>query len=135
MPRVQYTAVDRGRLASGHSASTSYTIEVDFEDFPESMIRKGEFSETLDGAVEGWLDAVVYAYNIRTDIVADADREDWLELFSSVAGGETFQVDFTGTIASPGTYVTVALDGPRPTNEQHVLGYGWRFTFRCKTVP
>ncbi len=106
MPTITYTAIDRGRLKSGHTASTSYKIELDFESFPEQQIRKGEFAETLDGTQEVWLDALQYQYQIQTEYLPNTgsnSREDMQEFFSSVAAGETFQVDFTGTIASPGT--------------------------------
>lgn len=131
MSVVTYVAVDRGRLAGGHSASTQYQIECFFEAYPETQVSKGIRDEALDGTPEGWLDAVQYEYQIRTDLVLSGDRDNWQEFFSSVANAETFQLDFTGTIASPGTDVDVFLVGT--VVETQVGGAGHRYAFRAKT--
>jgi hypothetical protein len=132
MPVITYTAVNRGRLASGHSASTQYQIECELESFPEVQISKGIRDETLDGTPEMWLDALLYEYQVRSDLVLNADKEDWQEFFSSVAAGEPFQIDFTGTIASPGTDIDLVMSTPR-IQEQQIGGIGSKYTFTCRT--
>lgn len=132
MPVITYTAVDRGRLASGHSAATQYQIEANFESYPESMIPKGVFEETLDGTPEGYLEALQFEHQIQSDIVLLADREHWRELFSSVAATEEFAIDFTGTIASPDTDVTVHLV-PNSVREIQIGGVAVKYSFTVRT--
>lgn len=133
MPVITYTSVDRGRLASGHSDATEYKIEASLQGFPITHAPAGDIEETLSGAPEGWLDNLAYEYPIRSDLVYPADLEDWREFFDSVVAGEVFTVDFTGTIASPGTHVSVYLKSRRIIEEQRG-GAGFQFTFTVKTV-
>lgn len=133
MPVITYSAVNRGRLVGGHSAGNSYQIETDFQSFPETMTPKGLTDETLDGTPEGWLDALQFTYQIDSDLILPADIDDWREFFSSVAGAEVFQIDFTGTIASPGTDVNVYLSS-RNVTEQQIGAAGYRYSFTVKTV-
>jgi hypothetical protein len=134
MPVITYSAVNRGRLVGGHSAGNQYQIECDFQEFPETMEAKGIRDETLDGTPEGWLDALQYSYQIRTDLVLPADVGDWREFLSSVANSETFQIDFTGTISSPGVDVDVFLDS-RAVYEQQLGAAGYRYSFKVKALP
>lgn len=134
MPVITYVAVDRGELASGHSATTQYQIETGFEDFPRTQVPKGSFDETLSGRPEGWLDAMQWEYSITTGLVLPADVEDWRELFSSVANREEFQIDFTGTIASPGTDIDVWLQGSSVT-ERQIGSAGVQYEFKVKVHP
>jgi hypothetical protein len=134
MPVITYTAVNRGYLKGGHSAGTSYKIETNFDSFPREFVFKGAKDEALDGTPEGWLQAIQRQWEIQTDLVLKAAAADWIEFFTSVASAETFQVDFTGTIASPGTNVSVwfpAANVPEP----HVYGVGYKYSFRVKAVP
>lgn len=95
---------------------------------------KGERDEALDGTPEGWLHALQQQWNVQTDLVLLAARPNWREFFSSVMNAETFQIDFTGTIASPGTDVDVWLPDPQ-IEEAQIRGIGVKYSFTAKAVP
>lgn len=134
MPVITYIAIDRGELASGHSATTQYQIECLLEGFSRTQARKGRIDETLSGSPEGWLDALQWEYDIQSSLVLPADIEDWREFISSVINGEEFQIDFTGTIASPGTDVDVWLVS-NSVQERQIGGAGVKYTFKVKVQP
>lgn len=134
MPVITYVAVDRGELVGGHSAASEYQIETAFEQYPRDLVAKGGKDEALDGTPEGWLHALQREYNITTDLVLLAARPNWREFFTSVMNAETFQIDFTGTIASPGTDVDVYLVSDR-VPEPQIAGVAVKYTFRVKQVP
>ncbi len=134
MAVITYIAVDRGELAAGHTAATQYQIETIFEDSPRRTRVKGARAETEDGAPEAWVSAFQFTYDLRTDLVVSADRELWREFFSSVAGAERFQIDFTGTIASPGPSIDVWLESDQWL-EQQIRSAGYRYAFRVKRWP
>lgn len=134
MPVITYIAVDRGELAGGHSASTEYQIETHLEQFPRRRIHKGDFDETLDGTPEGYLDEIQFEYDIVTDLVLPGARANWNEFFSSVANREQFQIDFTGTIASPGTDVNVWLVNDS-IDEPQIGSAGFKYAFKVKRWP
>lgn len=134
MPVVTYIAVDRGELAPGNTAGTQYQLEVDFEGFPRRLMRKGELEETLSGEPEAWIHALQRQLAVQTTYVPLAARPNWREFFSSVLAGEVFQVDFTGTIASPGTAEDVFMVSAEVSEEQ-VGGVGVRYSFVVKRMP
>jgi hypothetical protein len=131
---ITYTAVNRGFLVGGHSASTQYQIETSFNGYPLTFIAKGDKDEALDGTPEGWLHALQREYQVVSDLVLLAARPNWREFFTSVMNAETFQIDFTGTIAAPGTDINLWLpDAQVP--EPQIFGIGVQYTFRAKVVP
>lgn len=133
MPVITYSAVNRGELVGGHSAGNSYQIETKFEGYPRTPTTRRELDETLDGTPEAYVHARQFTYDIESDLVLLAARPNWREFFSSVAGAEGFTIDFTGTIASPGTAVSVWLvtEGP----ELQIGGIGVKYRFKVKTLP
>lgn len=133
MPVITYAAVDRGELVGGHTAGTEYQIETELQQFPRELVRKGQFDETLDGTPEGYLHALQKDYPILSDLVLIADREDWREFLTSVAAGEEFMIDFTGTIASPGTDVDVSLVD-QSVREQQIGGAYVQYAFRVRAA-
>lgn len=134
MPVITYVAVDRGELASGHSATTQYQIQAQLQGYDRTTRAKGSFDETLSGRPEGWLDAFQREWAVVSDIILPTDLEDWREFFSSVANREQFQIDFTGTIASPGTDINVWLMDESLTERR--LGNGaYQYSFRVKAYP
>lgn len=134
MPVITYLAVDRGELQGAHVEGVEYQIEVLFEAYPRKLTFKGMREETLDGTPEGYLHAVQRAYAIQTSFILLADRPKWREFFGSVMNAETFQVDFTGTIAVPGTDVNVWMEDAE-VGEQQVGGVGVQYAFRVKALP
>lgn len=131
---ITYTAVDRGELASGHSAGTQYQLETQFQGFPRDIVPKGQIEETLDGTPEGWLDALQFEYEVVTDIILLAARPNWREFFSSAVNGESFQIDFTGTIANPGQSIAVWMTSRRIREEQ-IGGTAVQYRFNVKRLP
>lgn len=108
MPVITYTA--ERRLASGHSASTQYQIELDFQQIDPADKKTGFEQESLDLSSSAYLYAITGEWIFTTDWLAwSTDLDDWQEFLASVANRETFAIDFTGTIASPGTDVNMIL--------------------------
>lgn len=134
MPVITYTAVNRGFLAAGHSATQEYQIENAFQSFPITYGRRGRFRETLDGTPESYLYAVDRTWQIQTDLVYAANVPLWDEFFTSVLAAETFEIDFTGTIASPGTDIEVYLVDDK-IGRQQLHGNNASFQFTVRAVP
>ena len=134
MPVITYVAVDRGELVGGHTATTEYQIECDLQAFPSDWEFKGEKDETLDGTPESWMDALQKSWRVQSDLVLVGDVQKWREFLTSVINSETFQIDFTGTIASPGTEYDVHLTDRR-ISEQQLRGGHARYSFAVKRVP
>lgn len=129
MPVISYTA---SRELVGSAGAQQ--IETNFQDFPRRQIFKGEKEETLDGTPEGWLDALQHEYDITSDIILESAVPRWREFFASVAAGEVFQIDFTGTIASPGTDVDVWIIDDS-VQEQYIAVRNAQYRFRVKVAP
>lgn len=134
MPVITYVAVNRGYLVGGHTAGNSYQIECQLDGYPARFSAKGEIDEALDGTPEGWLHALQREYDVQSDLVLLSARPNWREFFTSVINAETFQIDFTGTIASPGTNVNVWLPS-REIPEPQVFGIGVKYAFQVKALP
>lgn len=133
MPVITYTAVNRGELVGGHTAGLSYQIEHAFEKYPRLSMFSGSRDETLDGTPESWLDSLQKQWSIVTDLILPADIGNWREFVSSVMNAETFQIDFTGTIAVPVADVDVYIvDTQVP--EAQLAGFGYRYSFTVKGV-
>ncbi len=133
MGRIRYTAKNRGELVGGHTAGTQYVIETDLQGYPRTPEPKVDGDETLDGTPEAYLHSYQFSYQMSSDFVALAARPNWREFFSSVAAREMFEIDFTGTIASPGTYIPVWLSSDAP--EQQIGGVGVQYSFAVRTYP
>lgn len=134
MPVITYTAVDRGFIASGHSATQQYQLENAFRAFPITHKRRGRYRETLDGTPEAYVYALERTWRIETDLIYAVNVALWEEFFSSVLGCETFAVDFTGTVLSPGTDVDVFLvDGS--ISRQQLRGNNAAYQFTVRALP
>ncbi len=133
MGRIRYTAKNRGELVGGHTAGTQYVIETAWQGYPRTPEVKGSFDEALDGTPEGWLHAYTHTWQMTSDLVLLADRPSWREFWSSVAARELFEIDFTGTVAAPGTYVPVWCLKVPP--EPQIGGIGAQYSFVVKRYP
>lgn len=112
MGSILYTAVDRGRLVSGHAAETQYSLDVNFE--------RAEFEDQRDQTTTKSLSGNTFTQWRRTDSTLELTTA-WisnatsyaqaLEFLSSVAGGEPFSVDPYGTLATPIETFACTLDG------------------------
>lgn len=131
MPVITFQAVNRGYLISGHSAGGEYQLENQFTNFSDALGFLGTSRKTLDGTPETYLYAVEQTWRIQTDLIYAAAVPNWREFFSSVLAKETFQIDFTGTIASPGTDIDVYLvDDSIPRNQRRGDNASYAFTVR-----
>lgn len=137
MPQIRYTAVDRGFLASGHSAATAYTFDIRFTRSPRTQEAKGVFEETLGGADESYLFAIQIKHSIQTDLVFTSGSPSAVDIFeeflSSVANREPFEIDFTGYSGSSGTFVDVSMTGNTVTDTQ-VSGVAKTYSFQVKLL-
>lgn len=134
MPVITYTAVNRGELVGGHTATTSYQIETKLQGFPRTQVVKRQLNEALDGTPEAYVHAMQWTYEIQSDFIPVSLRPNWREFLSSVFGAEKFQIDFTGTIASPGTNVNVWLVSESVVESQ-LGGVGVQYSFKVKVYP
>lgn len=116
MPVITYVA--QRSIKAGHSASTQYQLELELQAFPQTTRAKKFTADSLDDTRASYLYKLAKEYNVITDFLSYASLlADYVEFIDSVANGETFQIDFTGTIASPGTDVDMVL-----------LSDSWTFT-------
>jgi hypothetical protein len=101
MAAFYYTALRD--VMSGHTVSNSYS----FDGALSAMQRKPKVIKKDIISLGGNIETVVSRREVFvkcSSILEDgANAEQWLEFLSSVDGGEQFQADLTGTIASPGT--------------------------------
>jgi len=104
------TYVAQNRIISGHSASTSYDIEIGIS---QADLMGNIFSvahESLSGKRE-----VVKQpreddeWTITTNNIVTADLENYEEFFYSVIDGTSFQIDLYGTIAVPDNVQDVVM--------------------------
>lgn len=126
MAVFSYTAVDRGDLAAGHSAGTSYQIEIPLTDWSPSDREKKVVRRSLSGIPHQILHHRTKLFRFATLATDDATLLAHLEeLFSSVAGGEPFSIDVLGTIASPNNPINVVMSGSvsSPRSNQTELSY------------
>lgn len=110
-PSVTYTA--KRRVASGHSASTSYTMDIatarcteEWQDNKREIPTKSDEMEVLYYNTETY-----WNYVSRQITIADLTTDYWYEFLASVAGGEVFQFDRHGSTASPNNPVNMKIIG------------------------
>lgn len=111
MPTVTYTALRE--LAPGHSVSTEYTIEFD-------VVKRNRVPK-IDSSRQRSIGGKTKSVHSRTEIVYEltvsalAENSDkfnhFREFLGSVDRGESYILDPTGTVASPGTTYTCTLEG------------------------
>lgn len=110
MAVIKYFA--KRSLASGHSAGTEYSIEIGFTQYESNRKRQINESKSLSGRTFTTLHRVDLSYQIQTVPTDNATTiEQLIEFMASVEGGETFQIDEKGTIASPDAFYSFKLKG------------------------
>ncbi len=108
MPVITYLA--QRELEAGHTVPTEYKIETIFKSRVRGTKKVGEESRSLDQTTESYLHAIIFTYAITSDLISTgAVQNSWREFLASVINQEQFQIDFTGTIAAPGTDVNVRM--------------------------
>lgn len=115
MSVIRYTAIDRGKLISGHSEATEYSFEVPISSFGENTQSLGSVQTSLSGNRFQTLHSIERAASLSSSMLHrtndSATIESMEEFLSSVAAGEPFEIDVYGSLASPGTFKNYALDG------------------------
>ena len=131
MAYVTYTA--KRNLKSGHSASTSYSIEFSAEQLTPIFTPSANENRSLGGTTETTFNRLDESWAVSAAFQAQSTYDDWREFFSSVAGGESFTFDAYGTVASPDNAQTVIMEGapsmPRVGNLQ-----GYKPSFNARVV-
>lgn len=131
MPVITYNA--QRSLFGGHLVGSEQKIETEFQSFPRSGKKRGFMHESLNDSVESFLFVVRHTYQILTDFQVVAKKEDWREFLDSVIASEVFKVDFTGTIAAPGTDIDMTLLKFEYTETEVGSAY-FTVTFNCREV-
>lgn len=129
MAAFHYTALRD--LMSGHTADTDYS----FDGALSALQRKPKVQKkeiiSLGGQVETVINRREVFYQCSSIIEDGTNADQWLEFLSSVDGGEQFQVDLTGTVASPGTLQNAIIS--KDFSQSFISGsnaYKFSFTFR-----
>lgn len=93
----------------GHTIGLEYQIQTEFYARPRQSSSDRHEHVSLAGIPESYLYRIARRYAITSDLIPLSLLNSWREFLDSVANTETFQIDFTGTIASPGTDVDVYM--------------------------
>jgi hypothetical protein len=98
MSLVQYTAINRGSLISGHVEGTEYSFDLPFASKTTEIKRQGVPAVSLSGKrfytghrVETSISLTTAPLHIASQSAINESVE---EMFMSVASGEMFEIDF-----------------------------------------
>ena len=112
MASIVYTAHERAPLITttspAHTASSSYGFDVKLQHFEVSMEFPGTQHVSMSGIVETILRRSTDLYLV-TLVFPNSLLDDVREFLYSVAGGETFQFDAEGSIATPDNPVDMVM--------------------------
>jgi len=100
MSGIIYTATDRAVLVSGHTAGTSYSIDVKCPSFNFILDTPKTTHISIGGRIETVLQRTSEAMSASL-IWPHADNNNILEFLYSISAGEVFSFDPYGTIAVP----------------------------------
>lgn len=110
MSAIQYTAIDRGDLVSGHTENTVYTFDVPLKSFNRSIKRKQNTATSLSGRRLTTLHHIKNTYKLQTAPVNDsAVLASMREFMTSVMAGEQFSIDVYGSVAVPNSFSEFVL--------------------------
>lgn len=103
-----FSYVAKRFLIAGHSAETSYDLEIPIADYQPSIDVDGSQSFT-EGKIGTSLDKAVTIHRFKT-IPRDWDQDaEIVEFLMSAMDGHTITFDATGTIASPVNVISGTL--------------------------
>lgn len=130
MSSITYTAIDRGNLATGHTAGLVYSIDFGaMELLPTRKSFKNE-SMSLDGSKESILLRVENYWQVNSGLVTQSNLELWEEFFESVLNNETFTFDAYGTSGSPDNAVSVTMEQSDSISHSGKVRYQYTFTVK-----
>lgn len=108
MTAFYYTAVRD--VMSGHTAGNAYNFDALLSAKQmKPKVHKVEHIPLGGGAGETVVNRREKIYTMSSLREDGNEAAQWLEFLSSVDGGEQFQVDLSGTVASPGTLQNAVL--------------------------
>lgn len=94
-----------------HALNATYTLETAAHSLDKSFVAQTNVAESLSGIVETLLLNNSEYWSIKTDHISEAELPYWNEFFSSVRGGESFDIDPYGTVAAPVAPFACIFDG------------------------
>lgn len=116
MPSVTYTALRS--LKAGHSASVAYTIDFDAQALSKSYKTEKKSVRSLGGNTETMRIRRDAFWDVRTDLLTDAELDDWREFLASTDANETFTFDAYGTSTSPDNAISVEREDDSESEER-----------------
>ncbi len=116
MPFITYTALRS--LKTGHTASVAYTINFDAQALNKSHKTIKTRTQSLGGNTETIRVRRDTFWNIKTDLLAESELDDWREFLASTDAGETFTFDAYGTAASPDDPISVEREDEDDAEER-----------------
>ena len=129
---VDYKAVDRGHLVSGHRAGQSYKLEIELEQYDAAWPKDLSENRSIGGRAQTLLRRIDEQFSCRTvPIMQETTSDKMLEFLSSVAGGESFVFDAFGDMRGSDNPFRVMLVGDYSrTRVNRFEKYRYSFTVR-----
>lgn len=134
MPAVTYTALRR--VAAGHSTSVSYSMNIGGSAYAEEWDILKDEAVMLDASQETLFHDIHYYWNFTSQQIARAALTSsyWYEFLASVAGGEAFQFDAYGTVASPDNVIDVIMVGKPDIVPVDDTNFYFKVSFKMRQV-
>lgn len=136
---ITYTAVDRGLLMPGTSEGDLVVMELPLglEKWTPFTVRKGNEIKAISGKAFSTFLREDRGFYATTNIVKDASLniQMYEEFASSVAGGETFDIDPYGLLDSPDETLQVKLQkGSTVSASRHKYTAWFTYAFTVEVV-
>lgn len=128
--QIDYTA--KRSIQAGHSSGTGYTINIDLTQSDRMSSITGTQNKSINGSTVTVVNDDVTEYQITTVAVGTSttpDIDDMREFMDSVKGGETFQLDISGSSAS---YVLSGISNP--FTETRLADIYYRYSFKVRAL-
>ena len=131
MGSIAYTA--RRKLTGGVTLGQLVSRDLGFGEATPSHNFQGARNTSLSGQQETVLQRVDSAWSVTTAYHTAAERAELVMFIHSALGGEPFDIDFEGSIASPDVVRTVKMDAQSVT-EARIGKDLFRFSFTVLEV-
>ena len=137
MTAVTYTA--KRSLIPGHSANSSYSINLPVVSLPTTRQVSNERQQSLDGTRETIRFYACEIWNVSLAVLYGTAAAHLKEFLDSVEDGETFTFDPYGTANTPNNPMTaeiesVGYDRIREPRGQGGSTDGFRFSFQLRVM-
>jgi hypothetical protein len=135
MGSIIYTAVDRGRLVSGHSEGTQYSIDMGIKKFDPTFKREINESVSLSGLRTTLFHRADHTASVSTVQVTDlATHLQMNEFYDSVIAGEVFFFDPYGDTLNSVEQIIATLQG-NPKQARYKYFERWTYSFSINFNP